>query len=152
MSIKKAERQALILQLIRQQPIDSQESLMQALHAAQVDVTQATVSRDIKELRIIRQADAGGQVRYQVLEPGKVKQTEDQIPMAVQQLVLSIQVVAFMTIIKTTSGNGNRLAALLDEADLPGVVGTLAGHDTIYVTSRDESAASTLAEQLNAWR
>ncbi|KRN33314.1 arginine repressor [Weissella halotolerans] len=152
MSIKKAERQALILDLIRQQVIDSQEGLMRALHAAQIDVTQATVSRDIKELRIVRQADSSGQVRYQVLEQGKVKQNQDQVQVAVQQLVKSVQVVAFMIVIKTTSGNGNRVAALLDEANLPGLVGTLAGHDTIYVTSLNETAATTLAAQLNAWR
>ncbi len=152
MSIKKAERQALILDLIRQQVIDSQEGLMRALHAARIDVTQATVSRDIKELRIVRQADASGQVRYQVLEQGKVKQNQDQVQVAVQQLVKSVQVVAFMIVIKTTSGNGNRVAALLDEANLPGLVGTLAGHDTIYVTSLNETAATTLAAQLNAWR
>ena len=122
MALKKQERQAMILEILAHNVIDSQEEILHRLQHAGIAVTQATVSRDIKELRIVRRPDATGQSRYQV-----------------------------MVVVKTTQGNGNRLAAMIDAAEMPDVIGTLAGHNTIYVTTPTADAAVALVEQFNNW-
>lgn len=149
MALKKKERQAKILEIITNQVIESQEELMYKLQAEGIDVTQATVSRDINELRIVRHTGANGVSHYQLLEEApKVEST--QIDQGFQEMALSMTRVEFLTIIKTTAGNGNRLAALIDDANLVTVIATLAGHDTIYVTSPDNAAAQQFMAQFAA--
>jgi len=150
MALKKQERQALILNILTHEFVDSQEGLMQHLQAAGIEVTQATVSRDIKELRIVRRADNQGRPRYQVMVEAPIIDT-NYLQEVFEQTAVSVTRVEFMTIVKTTQGNGNRLAAVIDDADLPEVVATLAGHNTIYVTSPSVAAAQTLADQLIKW-
>ncbi|MDR3190276.1 MAG: arginine repressor [Lactobacillaceae bacterium] len=150
MGLKKKERQAFILEIIEREDIDSQEELMKYLLNAGIDITQATVSRDINELRIVRHTDATGKYRYAVLTETP-KTDANQIVNGFQQLANSVTRVEFMLVIKTTSGNGNRLAALIDGAGLDSVIGTLAGHDTIYVTSPSVQAATALATEFTNW-
>ena len=145
MALKKQERQALILDILAREVVDSQEGLMHHLQNAGIDVTQATVSRDIKEMRIVRRADATGRPRYQVMSDAPVVDTAH-VQEVFAETAVSITRVEFMTIVKTTQGNGNRLAAIIPE-----VVATLAGHNTIYVTSPSVTAAEKLAADFDNW-
>lgn len=151
MALRKKERQALIVQLIEEYPIDSQEELMTRLEKAGVDVTQATVSRDIKELMIIRRPDADGNHRYQLMEMGEDNPSDDRLTQLFADLVQDIKRVEFMLVIRTLPGYGNRLGAAIDDEEFPNIIGTLAGHDTIYVTAPSVAAAEELEEQLRGW-
>lgn len=150
MTMKKTERQNHILEIIAARKIETQDMLMEALEAVGVKTTQATVSRDIKELHIVRQPDQYGTSHYQTLrvEP---ENNRDALQRLFEQSVHQIVRVDFMTILKTSKGNGNRIAASIDAAQLPEVVATLAGHDTIYVTSPSSDEAEKLAELFNRW-
>ncbi|WP_405196833.1 arginine repressor [Weissella ceti] len=150
MTMKKTERQNHILQIISDQIIETQDMLMDALEAVGVTTTQATVSRDIKELHIVRQPDQDGTARYQTLRVMPENNLEV-LQRLFEQSVHHIVRVDFMTILKTSKGNGNRIAASIDAAQLPEVVATLAGHDTIYVTSPSSEEAEKLAELFNHW-
>ena len=150
MALKKQERQALILDILAREVVDSQEGLMHHLQNAGIDVTQATVSRDIKEMRIVRRADATGRPRYQVMSDAPVVDTAH-VQEVFAETAVSITRVEFMTIVKTTQGNGNRLAAIIDDANIPEVVATLAGHNTIYVTSPSVTDAEKLAADFDNW-
>jgi len=150
MTMKKTERQNHILQIISDQIIETQDMLMDALEAVGVSTTQATVSRDIKELHIVRQPDQDGTARYQTLREVPENNLEV-LQRLFEQSVHHIVRVDFMTILKTSKGNGNRIAASIDAAQLPEVVATLAGHDTIYVTSPSSEEAEKLAGLFNHW-
>jgi len=150
MALKKQERQALILDVLAHEIIDSQEDLMRYLQDGGYDVTQATISRDIKELRVVRRADKNGKSRYQVIQEVQVVE-KSRVQDGIKSMALKVKQVEFMISIKTTPGNGNRLAALIDSADLSGVVSTLAGHDTIHVLSPSVEAATKLTDQFKSW-
>ncbi|WP_431061012.1 arginine repressor [Weissella paramesenteroides] len=153
MALKKQERQAMILEILAHNVIDSQEEILHRLQHAGIAVTQATISRDIKELRIVRRPDATGQSRYQVMADATNTTVSDknQIEQGFADMAVEITPVSFMVVVKTTQGNGNRLAAMIDAAEMPDVIGTLAGHNTIYVTTPTADAAVALVEQFNNW-
>ncbi|KRN47135.1 hypothetical protein IV50_GL000405 [Weissella viridescens] len=150
MPTKKQNRQLKILDIISKNVIDSQEKLMDALKEAGYSVTQATVSRDINELKIVRHTDENGLNRYQVLEPYAADELS-QLKLNVTQLVNSVEQVEFMVILKTAEGNGNRIAALIDHVNFKYIVGTLAGHDTIFVMTHNADEAKRTAETIQAW-
>ncbi|TYC49796.1 arginine repressor [Weissella muntiaci] len=152
MALRKKERQALILRLIEDEVIDSQEELMLHLEEAGMEVTQATVSRDIKELMIIRRPDSQGQIRYQLMTiDGNLAEDGDKLANLFGDLVQTMQRVEFMIVIKTLPGYGNRLGAALDDEEMDDLLGTLAGHDTIYVTAPSVEAAERLEALFNSW-
>jgi transcriptional regulator of arginine metabolism len=150
MALKKQERQSRILDIIASEQIDSQDDLLRELEEMGIAVTQATISRDIKELRIVRRADVNGRSRYQVMTDAPAV---DQAKLAegFGQLANMTTRVEFMVIVKTTAGNGNRLAAGIDAAGLPEVVGTLAGHDTIFVITPSAEVAELLNNRFDSW-
>lgn len=154
MALKKQERQAMILEILARNVIDSQEEILHRLQNAGIAVTQATVSRDIKELRIVRRPDVSGQTRYQVMADAtpQVSSDSNQIEQGFSDMAVDVTPVSFMIVVKTTQGNGNRLAAMIDAAEMPEVIGTLAGHNTIYVTTSTAEAAIALADQFNNWK
>ncbi|MBU7455758.1 arginine repressor [Leuconostoc fallax] len=150
--LTKSERQQLILQLIDEQSIGSQEELLTALIEKGYKTTQTTISRDIRALNIVRSKDSLGNLRYQVLRQSDVETPDvietEAIETAISEYAVKMTHIQFMIVIKTTDSSGNVLAGVLDDAHLPEIVGTLAGFDTIYVTSHDEQEAKTL---YNKW-
>ncbi|MCT3075851.1 arginine repressor [Leuconostoc citreum] len=152
--ISKQQRQALILDIIQKQSITSQEALLTELQRHHVMTTQTTVSRDIRALGIVRIKDVNGALRYQQLQdqttiPG-LAVTASAVDEAIKEYAVFIQQVQFMTIIKTTDSTGNALAGVIDDADLPEVIATLAGFDTIYVTTPDDKSAAALTARWSA--
>jgi transcriptional regulator of arginine metabolism len=142
----KARRQAVILDVIRQQPVRSQEQLRRQMRGAGFDVTQATLSRDIRELGLVKGGPNGA---YQAPRDDTAGQT----PTAVFQRALNSQLrridrVQQLVLLRTGLGHAQSLCALLDGAGLPDVVGTLAGEDTILVITPDARRARTLVKRL----
>ncbi|AFS40294.1 MAG: arginine repressor [Leuconostoc gelidum] len=152
--ISKQQRQELILDIIQNQPITSQEELLSELLKHRVETTQTTVSRDIRALGIVRIKDINNDLRYQQLqdqgETPDLIVTENAIDAAIIEYAVFVKRVQFMTIIRTTDSSGNAVAGIIDDANLPQVIATLAGFDTIYVTSPDEVSAEALTKRWSA--
>ncbi|QVI37551.1 ArgR family transcriptional regulator [Lacticaseibacillus casei] len=143
--MNKNERQAALARTINQKPIATQEELLAALKAAGIDATQATISRDIREMKIVKAQDATGTLRYTIFR-GSAESQLERLGRSIREVGLSITRVQFMNVIKTLPSNGNLLAAIIDDIDFDQVVGTIAGHDTIVVISPDERQAKWFEE------
>jgi len=131
----KEDRQRAILDLVRRRPVHTQQQLARALAERGISATQATVSRDIQELGLVRTGDGYATGRT---------------PAFVSELVLSIAEVQFLLVIHTPSGTANLVARAIDEAGFAGVAGTVAGDDTIIVVLRDDATADDLRRFLGA--
>ena len=143
--MNKSERQAALARIINQKPIATQEELLAALKAAGIDATQATISRDIREMQIVKAQDAKGTLRYTIFRGSEESQLE-RLGRSIREVGLTITRVQFPNVIKTLPSNGNLLAAIIDDIDFDQVVGTIAGHDTIVVISPDEKQAKWFEE------
>lgn len=143
--MNKSERQAALARIINQKPIATQEELLVALKAAGIDATQATISRDIREMQIVKAQDAKGTLRYTIFRGSEESQLE-RLGRSIREVGLTITRVQFLNVIKTLPSNGNLLAAIIDDIDFDQVVGTIAGHDTIVVISPDEKQAKWFEE------
>lgn len=136
----KSRRHQLILSIIAEQAIETQEELVTALCAHGLQVTQATVSRDIKELRLAKVATADGRYRY--AQPATAQgegayEAEQRAQRAFDEYVLSIDHAANLLIVKTLPGSAMVVAASIDALGLDGVLGTVAGDDSVLVVTRD---------------
>ena len=131
MTTTKARRHSAILQLVNGGSVHTQQEIAVALARRGVQATQATISRDIQELGLVR---SGAGYRSSTA--------------LVNELVLSIEVVEPMAVIRTPPGTANMVARRIDEASLPGVAGTVAGDDTIIAVLRKRGAGRQLKELL----
>ena len=131
----KEERQRAILELVRDRPVQTQQELARALTERGFTATQATVSRDIQELGLVRTGSG-----YQPGSPVS----------AVSELVISMTQVEFVVVIRTPPGTANLVARAIDESKMSGVAGTLAGDDTILAVLSDRHAAERLRSFLGA--
>lgn len=136
----KRQRQQEILKLIRSRPVHTQEQLAVELHRNGIDTTQVTLSRDIRELGLVKTAEG-----YQQM--GRAPASPDVFQMAAEFL-LEVRVARNLVVLKTAPGNANPLAIALDHANWPEVVGTIAGDDTVLVIAPDEGAAEQVRRKL----
>lgn len=141
--MKKTVRQTKIEQLINQYVISTQEELMERLRQAGINATQATISRDIREMQIVKQQDASGSSRYMIYKAGNQNEMQH-LYRSIGETVTQVDRVQFLNVIHTFPSYANMLAAILDDLDLPEVKGTLAGHDVIIVISADEIEAQKM--------
>ncbi|ANK59276.1 MULTISPECIES: arginine repressor [Loigolactobacillus] len=141
--MKKSVRQARIEQIIKQHSVATQESLLALLKEEGIPATQATISRDIREMQIVKERDANGTIRYTIYHNGE-KSEEERLADTLAQVALSITRIEFVNVIRTAPSNGNLLAAIIDDMKLDDVAGTIAGHDTILVISPSETAAQEI--------
>ena len=143
----KTKRHAKILEIIRTRPVDTQEELLRWLKESGFDVTQATVSRDIKELRLIKTLDTDGRYRYST-----VKLENDTMSSKFHSLfadaVVNIDYAGNIVVIKCLSGMAQAACAAMDSLHWDAVVGTLAGEDTFICLTKDESQAVGLVTEL----
>lgn len=146
----KAYRQSLILELIDRQAVTSQEGLKQLLKDRGVIATQATLSRDIRDLGLVKRAPDGAYRRPEAAA-ASVTADEDTVAQAVTDYLRRHEVVAQMLVLKTDTGQAQPLAVALDRGQLPDVVGTIAGDDTILVICRTPDAAQAMDRRLGTW-
>lgn len=139
-------RQFKILELIADKPIETQDELAAELIAAGFTVTQATVSRDIKELGLIKVGDRGKQ-RY-VKEAGAGKHFSSNIANIYRNAVLSITNAQNLVVIKTIPGGASTVGMNIDRLDSLGVLGCVAGDDTVLVVTRTNETAIEIAARL----
>ncbi|MSR21757.1 MAG: arginine repressor [Gemmatimonadetes bacterium] len=139
--MSKRERHAQILDVIKENRVSSQESLRELLLARGTEATQATLSRDIRELRLVKVPDADGTGHYSLPEEWEsTPPLESLLP----TLFRSVDGVDHMLVIHTLKGAAQTVAAAIDWEEWPEVVGTLAGDDTILIIVRDPEALPDL--------
>lgn len=143
----KTRRHAKILELIQEKNIDTQEELLKWLRESGYDVTQATVSRDIKELRLVKTLGAEGKYRYST---GKNESSDisSKFHLLFSDSVLSVDFAGNMVVIRCMVGMAQAVCAAMDSMHWEGVVGTLAGDDTIFVVTRSENSSIDLVTGL----
>lgn len=147
MKTAKNERQESILRLIRTKDISTQEELVSELTAQGLAITQATVSRDIKDLGIIKVTSVSGNSKYCVLD-----RTGDVAPGRLlnvfAQSVISCDCAMHLVVIRTLPGMAQGAASALDSIHLQGVVGSIAGDDTVFVATPSPEDAAALAQTI----
>lgn len=146
----KTTRHNKILELINKYPITTQEELIEYLRADGYDVTQSTVSRDIKQLRLTKTMLADGKYRYQVPSVSE-KGAQNNFGTIFSSSVISIENAMNIVVIKTFSGMAQAACAALDMMSFDAVVGTLAGDDTIIVICKDTQKAKECMEAFNQY-
>ena len=147
MTSPKRDRQATILQLVGSHFVDSQEELRRLLRQRGWDVTQATLSRDLRELGLARVPTADG-ARYQA--PAAVADAEDKAALSslLPSLLTSVDGVGELLVVRTVIGGAQPVAAALDAERWPEVLGTIGGDDTILLVCRSSAARDRIARRL----
>ena len=143
----KTKRQEKILELIEKYDIETQEELIARLAECGIESKQTTVSRDIKELRIIKALDGLGCYRYSVPHTKENEKFDARFRVIFRECVTSIDAAQNLIVIKTMPGLGAAAGANIDALHIPAVLGSLSGDDTTLVVMRDsESAMEFCAE------
>ncbi len=144
----KSRRHAKILELIDQNSIDTQEELLRLLTEGGFHVTQATVSRDIKELRLVKTQSPGGGYHYTTGSATTSVDMSFKFHAIFTESVNSVDYALNTVVVKCYTGMANAACAALDSIHWKGVVGTLAGDDTIFILMRDQESAADFVEEL----
>ncbi|MEW6045483.1 MAG: arginine repressor [Bacillota bacterium] len=137
----KARRQSAILRIVRDVPIQTQEEMIEYLRRQGIRATQATISRDIKELRLVKVPTGDGRYRYaQAREPDMAERLA-RARRAIQEYVVGVEAAGHLVLVRTLSGTANAVAAALDGLNWPEIIGTIAGDDSILVLVRPAGQA-----------
>ena len=143
----KAQRQRRIVQLLRRQPVSSQDELAKLLRRHGEQVTQATLSRDLEELGAVRTRQ-NGRVVYRL--PDEPPAGEEWLQHMLQEFMLEVESSANLVVVKTPPGGANAVARALDNASVKDVIGTVAGDDTIMIVCREGVRGQTVARRLRS--
>ena len=143
----KTKRQDEILNLISSGDIETQEELVDALRSQGYKVTQATVSRDIRELRLIKIAAKGGGFKYAKPERHEIAVSERLTRILTDSLV-NVDSSGNIIVVKTLSGSANVAAEALDNLGWPEILGTIAGDNTIFIVVRNETDATDISDRI----
>ena len=147
----KGSRHGVILDVIDRESISSQEMLRQRLQACGFDVTQATLSRDLKELGVVKRASDGAYQRPAPAGPPP-GETLRALRRMTAEFLKGLDRSEQLVVLRTEPGQAALLALSMDRAALAEVLGTVAGDDTILVICRDGSAGQALVQRLSEWR
>lgn len=142
----KTLRQTKILELIKENHIETQSDLLEMLRKEGFSVTQATVSRDIKEMRLVKVLDTDGTYKYASESVSAAEEASHSYLFSTA--VLSIDYAHTIVVIKTRSGMAQAVCAALDSTRRAGVLGSIAGDDTIFVATRTDAASANLVSDL----
>jgi transcriptional regulator of arginine metabolism len=145
------QRLRAIADLIRTRPISSQDELAEGLAALGVAVTQATISRDLEQLGAVK-VRRDNRLTYALPEERPATGDGPALAAVVRDWVRAVDVAGNLVVLKTPPGSAHLVAVALDAADLPEVVGTISGDDTIFVAVREAALAPEFAKQLKGFR
>jgi len=138
--MKKSERQMLIKQIVLNNDVATQDELLAFLQEKGVKATQATISRDIKELNLVKTPSADGGIKYTIYQNNQVTM-EEKLDSTIKSVVVDVNHVQFLNVVKTLPGNAHVIGALIDDIHYPEIVGTVAGNDTIVLISQTNEEA-----------
>ena len=140
-------RQAKILEIIADKEIETQEELCTELNAMNLVVTQATISRDIRDLRLFKVAGIEKKYRYAYINEGE-NEISPKLKSLFTNCVLSVRNAQNLVVIKTLTGNGANAGTVVDKLCYDGVIGSVAGDDTLLVICEDTPCAEKFVEQI----
>ncbi|SHG64652.1 transcriptional regulator, ArgR family [Thermosyntropha lipolytica DSM 11003] len=146
----KARRHFAIIDIISNQRITTQEELCEALRKNGFDVTQATVSRDIKELQLVKIPDKEG-YRYALPAPAPLIASQERMKRAFADAVVNIDYSGNIVVVKTLPGAAQSIASIIDNYDNPRILGTVGGDDTVFVVVKPEKAAEEIAAEFRSF-
>ena len=146
----KSQRQAKILEIISNKNIDTQEQLLQELQEAGFRATQATISRDIKEMRIVKELTSLGSYRYTTSAGEVTGSFSSRLNTIFRECVIGFDYAQNIIVIKTLPGLASAAGSAIDSMNLNIIVGSLAGDDTVIVVMRDNNAAAAFCGEIKA--
>ena len=144
----KNNRQELILSIIGQEDIETQEQLIARLEEHGIRSTQATVSRDIKQMHLVKEPTGNGGYRYAVSEQRAKLDFAGRLQTILRESIVGVDYAQNLIVIRTMPGLANGAASAFDGMNLPNKLGTLAGDDTLMIVMRDEKSASELCAEI----
>ena len=140
----KPGRQSIILEIISQQDIETQNQLLDALALRGVKSTQATLSRDIKDMRLVKELGPSGTYRYVAAPKADNNDIEQRLKKILKESMVHYDIAQNIMVIKTLPGLAPAAASAMDKMEIEGLVGTLAGDDTVFMAMRDNATALSL--------
>jgi transcriptional regulator of arginine metabolism len=146
----KASRQETILRIISESDIENQSQLINALKRNGFNSTQATVSRDIRELRLVKELTSSGSYRYTTSPRGEILNYSSRLKAILKESVTSFDFAQNIVVIKTLPGLASAVCSALDGMKISDLVGTLAGDDTAFMVMRDEKSAELFCNDIHA--
>ncbi len=146
----KSGRHAKILEIISEYPVETQDEIITRLKEAGYRATQATISRDIKDLRLVKTLGSDGKYRYTSAQ-NRNADLRSSFAQLFSNSVTSVDCAQNLVVIKTLSGMANAVCAAMDSTENAAVIGTIAGDDTIFVACRTTESAAELAENLKQY-
>lgn len=144
----KARRQMRIQEIIAKEAIHTQEELAERLRQGGFDVTQATVSRDIKEMGLIKVPTTEDDYRYAIPGSAQPSNSPDRLKRRMRETVITVNDSENLIVIRTIPGNAQALAGLIDNSNWEEVIGTVAGDDTILLVVKPLSAVPSIRERI----
>ncbi len=149
----KARRQGEILSIIASTPVETQEQLLEQLRCRGIQATQATISRDIKELHLVKELTGKGSYRYALSGKKEATNVTGRLKTIFREGVVSYEQAQNLVVVKTMPGLGSAAGAALDGMEIPDLVGSLAGDDTVLLILRTNQSAqdfcATIGEMLS---
>lgn len=144
----RSARQSKILDIINKYDIETQEDLSAALKAQNFIVTQATISRDIKELRLVKVMSENNKYKYAVEKAADITVNSKMLNMF-RESVISIDLANNLVMVKTLSGAANSAGSVIDKMNINGVLGCIAGDDAVLIVTKDVDCAKAAIDRLN---
>jgi transcriptional regulator of arginine metabolism len=147
--VSRSRRLATIAQLLSSRRFSSQEELAKALARTGIHVAQATLSRDLRSLGVAKRANASGKTLYELSGPATETLDRERRLIDLRAFVNQVNVAQNLAIVRTPPGHANGVARAIDLAEFAGIVGSVAGDDTVLVVMKDPSSARTFKRQLD---
>ena len=147
----KSKRHAIIRDIIETQAVETQEELAEALRSRDIQVTQATVSRDIKEMMLFKVPTESGRYRYAAPQQENVFFTKNRLARLFKDNVTGVDASENLIVVKTLPGSASLVAAGLDQSQWPEVIGTIAGDDNILVVVKPKAAVLRVVKRLSQY-
>ena len=146
----KSKRQAKIMEIISNTNVETQEQLLALLQEAGFSSTQATISRDIKELRIVKELTGFGTYRYATAAREVPSTFSGRLNTIFRECVTSFDYAQNMIVVHTLPGLANAAASALDAMKMSAILGTIAGDDTVFIVMRDQNAAAAFCGEIKS--
>ena len=145
----RSARHAKILEIISQKEIETQEELCAELNAMNYVVTQATISRDIRDLHLFKVAGVEKKYRYAYINDGE-GEISPKMRNLFRNCVIAVSAAQNLVVVKTLTGNGANAGAVVDKLSYEGIVGSVAGDDTLLVVCKDNECAAIVVEKITS--
>ena len=144
----KLGRQSVIMEIINERDIETQNQLMEALAERGVKSTQATLSRDIRDMRLVKELGPKGNYRYVAATKQETPDLDARLKKIFKESLVSYDVAQNFVVLKTLPGLANGACSALDGMEIEGLVGTLAGDDTAFLAMKDNASAMSLYKEI----